>query len=62
MKKVVIYNKDIIEKIIPKRGETDKLIIYIMGKDEKLAIIKADSLKRRVFIPIEKITNVIKNI
>ena len=38
------------------------MTIYIMGENEKLAIIDTDTLKRRVFIPIEKIKNVIKNI
>ena len=38
------------------------MTIYIMGENEKLAIIDTDSLKRRIFVPIEKIRNVIKNI
>ena len=32
------------------------------GENEKLAIIDTDALKRRVFIPVEKIKEVIKNI
>ena len=62
MKKIVIYNQEIISQIVTNKKKNDKLTIYIMGNNEKLAIIKTDKMKRRVFIPIEKIKRVIKNI
>lgn len=62
MKKVVIKDREIIKKILHNKANCKEMTIYIMGENEKLAIIDTDALKRRVFIPIEKITEVIKNI
>ena len=62
MKKVVIKDKEIIKKILQNKSNCSEMTIYIMGENEKLARIDTDTLKRRVFIPIEKIKNVIKNI
>ena len=62
MKKVVIKDKEIIKKVLPKKANCNEMTIYIMGENEKLAIVDTDVLKRRIFVPIEKIKNVIKNI
>lgn len=62
MKKIVIRDKEIIKKILQNKSNCNKMTIYIMGENSKLAILDTDTLKRRVFIPIEKIKNVIKNI
>ncbi len=62
MNKIVIYNQELIRQIVTNKKKSDKLTIYIMGINEKLAIIKTDKMKRRVFIPIEKISRVVKNI
>ena len=62
MKKVVIKDKEIIKKILQNKANCNEMTIYIMGENEKLAIIDTDTLKSRIFIPIKKIKNVIKNI
>lgn len=62
MKKVVIKNQEIIKKILHNKANCNVMTLYLMGENEKLAIIDTDVLKRRVFIPIEKIKEVIKNI
>lgn len=62
MKKVVIRDKEIIRKILENKSNCNEITIYLMKEHDKLAIIKTDAIKRRVFIPIEKIRNVIKNI
>ena len=62
MKKVVIKNQEIIKKILHNKGNCNEMTIYLMGENEKLAIIDTDALKRRVYIPVEKIKEVIKNI
>ena len=62
MKKIIIKNKEIIKKILENKANCSQMTIYIMGENEKLAIIDTDVLKRRVFIPIEKIRKAIKNI
>ena len=62
MKKIVIKDREIIKKILQNKSNCNEMTIYIMGKNSKLAILDTDILKRRVFIPIEKIKNVIKNI
>ena len=62
MKKIVIKDREIIKNILQNKSNCNEMTIYIMGKNSKLAILDTDILKRRVFIPIEKIKNVIKNI
>lgn len=62
MKKIVIKDKEIIKKILQNKSNCNEMTIYIMGNDAKLAIIDTDTLKRRSYIPIERIRNVIKNI
>ena len=62
MKKIVIKDKVIIQRILENKSNCNEMTLYIMGKDEKLVILKTDTLKRRVYIPIEKVRSVIKNI
>lgn len=62
MKKIIIKDKEIIKKILQNKSNCNEMTIYIMGENEKLAIVDTDTLKRRIFVPIEKIKNVIKNI
>lgn len=62
MKKVVIKNKEIIKKILENKSNCNEMTIYILGENEKLAIIDTDTLKRRIYIPIEKVKQVLKNI
>ena len=62
MRKIVIKDKEIIKKILQNKSNCNEMTIYIMGNDAKLAIIDTDTLKRRSYIPIERIRNVIKNI
>lgn len=62
MRKIVIKDKDIIRQILENKSDCNEMILYIMGENDKLVIMKLDTLKRRVFIPIEKVRNVIKNI
>lgn len=62
MKKIVIKDKEIIKKLLLNKSNCNEMTIYIMGKNEKLAIIDTDTLKRRTYIPIERIKNVIENI
>lgn len=62
MKKIVIRDKNLIQIILEKRFDCKEITLYIMGEDAKLAIMETGTLKRRVFIPIEKEKNAIKNI
>ena len=62
MKKVVIKNKEVIKKILQNKANCNKMTIYIIDENAKLAIVDTDVLKRRIFMPIERIRNVIKNI
>lgn len=62
MKKVVIKNKEIIKKILENKSNCNEMTIYILGENEKLAILDTDTLKRRIYIPIEKVRQVLKNI
>ena len=62
MKRIVIKDKEIIKKILEDKSNCVELTIYIMKEHEKLAIVNTDTLKRRIFIPMDKIRNVIKNI
>lgn len=62
MKKIIITDKEIIKKILKNKSNCNEMILYIMGKDEKLAIIKTDTMKKRIFIEMDKIKKVIKNI
>ena len=62
MKRVVIKDKEIIKKVLQNKSNCNEMTIYIMGENEKLAIIDTDTLKRRVYIPIEKVKQVLKNI
>ena len=50
MKKIIITDKEIIKKILKNKSNCNEMILYIMGKDEKLAIIKTDTMKKRIFI------------
>ncbi len=62
MKKVVIKNKEVIKKILQNKANCNEMTIYIIDENAKLAIVDTDVLKRRIFMPIERIRNVIKNI
>lgn len=62
MKKIVIKNKEVIKKILQNKANCNEMTIYIINENAKLAIIDTDVLKRRIFMPIEKIRKVIKNI
>ena len=62
MKKIVIKNKEIIKKILHNKDNCNEITLYILSKEAKLAIIDTDTMKKRTYIPIEKIKNVIKNI
>jgi len=62
MKKIIITDENIINKILENKANCKELTIYISNEHSKLAIIKSSALKRRVFIPIEKISRIIKNI
>nr|DAU25955.1 MAG TPA: hypothetical protein [Bacteriophage sp.] len=62
MKKIVIKNKEVIKKILQNKANCNEMTIYIINENAKLAIVDTDVLKRRIFMPIEKIRKVIKNI
>ena len=62
MKKIVIKNKEVIKKILQNKANCNEMTIYIIDENAKLAIVDTDVLKRRIFMPIERIRNVIKNI
>ena len=62
MKKIVIKNKEVIKKILQNKANCNEMTIYIINENAKLAIVDTDVLKRRIFMPIERIRNVIKNI
>ena len=62
MKKIIITDKEIIKKILKNKSNCNEMILYIMGKDEKLAIIKTDTMKKRIFIEMDKIKKVIKKL
>lgn len=62
MKKIVIKDKEIIKNILKNKSNCSEMTIYIMDENSKLAIIDTDALKRRGYIPIEKIRKIIKNI
>ena len=62
MKKIIITDKEIIKKILKNKSNCNEMILYIMDKKEKIAIIKTDTMKKRIFIEMDKIKKVIKNI
>lgn len=62
MKKIVIKNKEVIKKILQNKANCNEMTIYIINENAKLAIVDTDVLKRRIFMPIDKIRKVIKNI
>ena len=62
MKMIVIKNKEVIKKILQNKANCNEMTIYIINENAKLAIVDTDVLKRRIFMPIEKIRKVIKNI
>ena len=62
MKKIVIKNKEVIKKILQNKANCNEMTIYIINENAKLAIVDTDVLKRRIFMPIEKIRKVIKKI
>lgn len=44
------------------KANCNEMTIYIINENAKLAIVDTDVLKRRIFMPIDKIRKVIKNI